>query len=70
MLKHLVLSRVLILILILGIVKIKKFNLKLEDIYFAFTYHVVFAFAKTLPYIVYKFNIFLDNLFTNIKLFC
>jgi hypothetical protein len=30
---------------------------------------VVLVFAKTLLYISYKFNIFIDNLFTNIKLF-
>jgi hypothetical protein len=70
MLEHLVLSRVLMLIFILGIAEIRKLNLKLENTYLALTYHVVFAFAKTLPYTVYEFNIFLDNLFTNIKLFC
>jgi hypothetical protein len=70
MLEHLVLNRVLMLILILGIAEIRKLNPKLKDIYLTFTYHIVLAFAKTLLYTVYEFNIFLDNLFTNIKLFC
>jgi hypothetical protein len=30
---------------------------------------VVLVLAKTLPYTSYEFNIFMDNLFTNLKLF-
>jgi hypothetical protein len=59
-----------VLILILGIVEISKLSKQLNDNYLAPTHNVVFVLAKMLPYIAYEFNIFLDNLFTNLKLFC
>jgi hypothetical protein len=65
MLEYLVLSGFLVLIRILGIAEIKKLNPKLENTYLALTYYVVLAFAKTLPYIAYEFNIFLDNPLAN-----
>ena len=58
------------LILILGIAEIPKLSKQLDDNYLAFIYNVVLVLAKTLLYIAYELNVFLDNLFTNLKLFC
>ena len=58
------------LILILGIAEIPKLSKQLDDNYLALTYNVVLVLAKTLLYTAYEFNVFLDNLFTNLKLFC
>jgi hypothetical protein len=57
------------LIIILGIAEIPKLNKKLDKHYLALTYYVVLVLAKTLPYTAYEFNIFIDNLFTNLELF-
>jgi hypothetical protein len=57
------------LIIISGIAEIPKLNKQLDKNYLAPTHHVVLVLAKTLPYTAYEFNIFIDNLFTNLKLF-
>ena len=49
--------------------KILKLNKQLDKNYLATTYHVVLVLAKTLLYTAYEFNIFINNLFTNLKLF-
>jgi hypothetical protein len=57
------------LIIILGIAEIPKLNKQLDKNYLAPTYHVVLVLAKTLLFTSYEFNIFMNNLFTNLKLF-
>ena len=53
----------------LGIAEILKLYKQLDKNYLALTYHVVLVLAKTLLFTSYEFNIFIDNLFTNLKLF-
>jgi hypothetical protein len=57
------------LIIISGIAEIPKLNKQLDENYLALTHYVVLILAKALLYTAYKFNIFINNLFTNLELF-
>lgn len=68
--KSQVLNRIYVLIPILGIAEVPKLSKLRHENYLPPTHYVVLVLAKTLPYTSHKFNIFSNNLFTSLSLFC